>query len=89
MPRYLGHHFNGGQALSLVLMIAGVACARVRYKMLVKHGQPWDWYPEDGVGGELPPECNAYLDAQVARAAAEAARPVEKKKAKPKAKGKR
>jgi phosphatidylglycerol:prolipoprotein diacylglycerol transferase len=95
------HYLNGGQGLSLLLLIAGIVCAQVRYRALVKYGQPWDWYPEEGVTGELPPECNAFLDAKAADASEAAialAKKVEKAtspaeqpkpKARPKAKRKR
>jgi phosphatidylglycerol:prolipoprotein diacylglycerol transferase len=53
---------NGGQALSLGLAVVALVCARVRVRSLQRHGQPWDWYPEAGVDGELPPEAHAWRD---------------------------
>jgi len=54
--------FNGGQALSLAMMLAAMAGARLRVKLLTRHGQEHDWYPEGGVTAPLPEVCHAYLD---------------------------
>lgn len=61
---------NGGQLLSLLLAVVGVVLAVVRVKSLKAHGQPWDWYGDDGVEGDLMPEAHAWRDSGGAAAAA-------------------
>lgn len=67
---------NGGQVLSLVLVVVGLVAARVRYVAFTKHASEVDWYPPEGVEGELPAEAHAFVDAVVAdrKASDEAAR---------------
>jgi phosphatidylglycerol:prolipoprotein diacylglycerol transferase len=81
-------YLNGGQALSLALMVAALIGARIRVKLLKERGGPLDWYPPEGVSGELPAECHAWLDAYVAagRQRPEPEQPLAKDKPRPKIK---
>ncbi|MCC7490900.1 MAG: prolipoprotein diacylglyceryl transferase [Fimbriimonadaceae bacterium] len=65
---------TGGQWLSLLMFLIAVACGRWRYVALRRYGGDLDWYPPEGVDGELPPECHTYIDElNVQRAAADEA----------------
>ena len=64
---------NGGQWLSLALFFVGLGLARWRFKAFTAVATEIDWYPPEGVDGELPVELHAYIDGvHAAQRAAEA-----------------
>lgn len=64
---------NGGQVLSLLLVVIAWIGARRRFRWLKEHGTELDWYPPEGIDGELPEGCFAYINEVTAKRAAEEA----------------
>lgn len=63
---------NGGQALSLAMMVVAIILARVRFARVAGHEAALDWYPEEGHDAELPAACHAFIDeVQIERRAEE------------------